>query len=485
MILVGDYFCVNFQIFMNISDIKKQQKVHFVGLGGIGMSALAFILRKWNVAVQGSDLKENYLTPKLKEVGVQYFVGHDEKNIDESVSLLVQTSIIKTTNPEILKAQELQIPIITRAQLLAIIMQDYKGITIAGTHGKTSTTGMVAMMLESNNFDPTVINGGIIHHFQSNSKIGKGEYLVAESDESDASFIALPSFIGAVTNIEPEHLEFAGYGGDFEKQKACFEKYITQIPAQGLCVLCLDSPEVEKIYNKLISSHKNLISYSIKKSADIVAKNIFVSIDGISFDIHFKNGEIIAGVKMPIYGEHNASNALVAVAIAKYFNFGAEQIKKGLASFKGVKQRFTKVGSYNGVTIIDDYGHHPTEIKATLKGARNLVKNNKLICVFQPHKYTRVRDLFNEFCHAFEYADCVIVTDIYSASQAPIDGITQDYLIEGIKKTGHPKVIKLNHENDLASVLKNEINQGDMVLCTGAGTISSWAYKLEEQLKKL
>ena len=278
---------------MNISDIKQQKKVHFIGLGGIGMSALAFILRKWNVAVQGSDLKENYLTPKIREAGATYFVGHDEKNLTDDVSLVVETSIIKNNNPEILKAQNRNIPILTRAQLLAIIMQEYKGITISGTHGKTSTTGMVSMMLESNNFDPTIINGGIIHHFQSNSKIGAGEYLIAESDESDASFIILPSFIGAITNIEPEHLEFVGYGGSFEKQKACFEKYVTQIPQNGLCVLCIDSEEVEKIYNKLSSTHTNLVTYSIKRQADIMAKNIKMDIKGLTFDIYFKNGEII------------------------------------------------------------------------------------------------------------------------------------------------------------------------------------------------
>ncbi len=470
---------------MNISDIKQQKKVHFIGLGGIGMSALAFILRKWNIPVQGSDLRENYLTQKIRDAGIDYFVGHDEKNLTDDVSLVVETSIIKSNNPEILKAQSRNIPILTRAQLLAIIMQEYKGVTIAGTHGKTSTTGMVSMMLESNNFDPSIINGGIIHHFQSNSKIGSGEYLVAESDESDASFVILPSFIGAVTNIEPEHLEFAGYGGSFEKQKACFEKYITQIPQNGLCVLCIDSPEVEKIYNKILPNHKNLVSYSIKKPADIMAKNIQMDIRGLTFDIHFKNGEIIENVKMPIYGEHNASNALVAVAIAKFLNLDINQIKKGLASFSGVKQRFTKVGEFSEVSIIDDYGHHPTEILATLKTAKNLVKNNQVICVFQPHKYSRVHDLFNEFCNAFIDADCVIVSDIYSASQSPIEGITQDSIIAGIKKTGHKNVIKLNHENELASILKAQINRGDLVLCTGAGTISSWAYKLEEQLKNL
>ena len=470
---------------MNIKDIRKQKLIHFVGIGGIGMSALAFILRKWQIAVQGSDLKENYLTPKLKDAGVQYFVGHDEKNITPQVSLVVQTSIIKTNNPEILTAQKLGIEIITRAQLLAIIMQDYKSITVSGTHGKTSTTGMVAMMLESNNFDPTIINGGIIHHFNSNSKIGHGEYLVAESDESDASFVNLPSFIGAITNLEPEHLEFAGYGGDFSKQVKCFEQYVEQIPAEGICILGIDSPQVEKIFNKYKNSKSNLITYSITKNADIIAKNIVVDINGTCFDIEFKNGEKISQIHMPTYGEHMASNALVAVAVAKYFNLNNQQIKNGLASFTGVKQRFTKVGTFNQATIIDYYGHHPTEIKATLKGAKNLVKNHQLICVFQPHKYTRVRDLFQEFCLAFEFADIVIVSDIYSASQTPIEGITQDAIIDGIKKTGHQKVLKLNHENELAQLLIKEIKQGDLILCTGAGTISSWANSLEEQLKKL
>lgn len=470
---------------MNIKELKQQKKIHFIGIGGIGMSALAFILRKWNIAVQGSDLRENYLTPKLKEVGVEYFVGHHENNLTDDVSLVVQTSIIKTNNPEILKAQKLGILIITRAQLLASIMQEYKGITIAGTHGKTSTTAMVSVMLEVNNFDPTVINGGIIHYFQGNSKIGNGEYLVAESDESDASFINLPTTIGAVTNIEPEHLEYVGYNGDFNKQKQCFEKYITQIPDNGLAVLCIDSPEVMNIYNKIKPIKSNLVTYSIQQNADIMAKNIVVDANGLSFDIVFNNGEIISDIHMPIYGEHNAGNALVAVAIAKFLGLNSQEIKKGLSAYNGVKQRFTKVGEFNNASIIDDYGHHPTEIKATLKGARNVVKNHKLICVFQPHKYSRVRDLFNEFANAFTDADYVIVSEIYSASQNPIEGISQDAICDAIKKTGHKNVIKLNNENDLAQILKPLLNVGDLVLCTGAGTISSWAHKLEEQLKNL
>jgi UDP-N-acetylmuramate--alanine ligase len=470
----------------DINELKKQKKVHFIGIGGIGMSALAFILREWGIAVQGSDLKENYLTEKLRSKNVEYFVGHDSKNIGDDVSLIVQTSIIKTNNPEIIEAQKRNISIMTRAELLALIMQDYIGITIAGTHGKTSTTGMVSVLLDDAGLQPTIINGGIIHYFQSNSIVGKGKYLIAESDESDASFIKLPTKIGAITNIEAEHLEFAGYQGSFEKQKTCFEQYASQISDDGLCVICIDDFEAEKLYLKLCTSKKNLVSYSIKKSADIIAKNISMDIGGITFDVAFKNGEEIKSIKMPIYGKHNASNALVAIGIGKFLGLENNQIKQGLFKFNGVKQRFTKVGEFNGVSIIDDYGHHPTEILTTLKAARELVaKENKVICVVQPHKYSRVLDLFKEFCGAFFDADIVIVSDIYSASQAPIEGINQDSLIEGIKKAGHKNVIKLNHENDLANIVKPLINKGDLIFCTGAGTITNWAAKLANDLQKI
>jgi len=470
---------------MNLQDIKNQKKIHFIGLGGIGMSALAFILREWKVPVQGSDLTENYLTPKLREKGVTYFVGHKAENISDDVSLIVQTSIIKTENPEILEAAKKNIPVITRANLLAIIMQNYKGITLAGTHGKTSTTGITSLMLEIGGLDPTVINGGVIHYFGSNSKVGNGEYLVAESDESDASFVDLPSFIGAVMNIEPEHLEFKGYGGDFEKQKACFERYVNQIPADGICVLCIDSPEVEKLYEKLKDKKKNLVTYSIKKSADLVAKNIKMDASGLTFDVEFKKGRKLVNLHMPVYGEHNASNALVAIAIADFLGFDDEKIAKGLAAFNGVKRRFTKVGEYNGAAIIDDYGHHPTEIATTLQAAKSLIKDKNVICVFQPHKFSRVHDLFNEFCNAFVNASHVIVSDIYSAGQAPIAGADQDSLIAGIKKAGHKNVIKLSSEKDLAAIVKPLIQPGDMVFCAGAGTITYWAAALEKDLKNL
>ena len=484
---------------MNFQEIKNQKKIHFIGLGGIGMSALALILREFNIEVQGSDLTENYLTQKLRDKGIRYFVGHKAENVSSEISLIIQTSIIKTNNPEILIAEERGIPVITRANLLAIVMNEYKGITIAGTHGKTSTTGMTSLVLEIAGLDPTVINGGVINYFGSNSKIGKGEYLIAESDESDASFVTLPTLIGAVTNIEPEHLEFSGYGGSFEKQKACFEQYVNQIPENGMCALCIDDLEVEKLYQKLKNSKKNLVTYSISGNvdsaadlpadlpADLVAKKFKGDASGLSFDVLFKDGREIKNICMPAYGKHNASNALAAIAIGDFLKIDGEKIKKALASFSGVKRRFTKVGEYEGVSIIDDYGHHPTEIVATLKAARDLVGSGKIFCVFQPHKYTRIRDVFREFCNAFTDADYVLVSEIYSAGQAPIEGISQDSVIDGIKKTGHKNVVKIpNNEpvaKELANILKDKIKAGDLILCIGAGTVTRWASELETALK--
>ena len=348
---------------MNLNFLKTCKKVHFVGIGGIGMSALAFILREWNIAVKGSDLNENYLTPKLKEVGVEYILGHYGENIDEDVDLVVKTSIIKDDNPEIIAAKVKNIEIITRAQLLAVIMSSYKSITIAGTHGKTSTTAMTALVLEAGKLDPTVVNGGVIHYYGSNSKIGNGKYIVAESDESDGSFVDLPSYIGAVTNIEPEHLDCKIYGGDFAKQRAFFLKYINQIPQDGLCALCIDNEEVRKIYEDLKNDNSQLISYSIKGEADIKAYNIVTSYDGSIFDVVFKDGRKLENIKMPVYGNHNVSNSLVAIAIADFLKVEESQIKSGLATYNGVKRRFTKVGNFHGASVIDDYAHHPTEIK--------------------------------------------------------------------------------------------------------------------------
>jgi UDP-N-acetylmuramate--alanine ligase len=468
---------------MNFSQIVLQQKIHFIGIGGIGMSALALMLRKYNVIVQGSDLKENYLTAKLKQAGIKYYLGHNKNNMLGNVSLVVKTSIIKDDNPEIIYAQQHNIPIITRAELLAIVMQQYLGITVAGTHGKTTTTAIISVLLEEAKFDPTVINGGTINYFNSNYKIGQGKYLVAESDESDASFVKLPTFLGVVTNIEPEHLDFAGYNHDFTIQKQYFQQYISQIPSEGLVALNLDCPNVLSLYQQLKTQKNNLFGYSLQKNnGNLWAENISCHKQGISFDAVFSSGEKINNINMPIYGKHNVSNVLSAIAIANFLKISAQQIKNSLQLFTGVKQRFTKVGEYKQIPIIDDYAHHPTEISATLQAARSFVGNNNLICVVQPHKFSRVKDLFQDFCNAFSVADVVVVADIYSASQQPIAGITQDALIAGIKQTKHQQVIKLDDEKNLATTLKPYLKTDSLIICMGAGTISNWANNLQEKL---
>ncbi|HLD76538.1 MAG TPA: UDP-N-acetylmuramate--L-alanine ligase [Rickettsiales bacterium] len=462
---------------------KLNGTVHFIGLGGIGMSALALVLNKIGVKVQGSDLSENYLTQTLRDNNIHYVVGHNANNISDDICLVVKTSIIKDNNPEIIAAQEKNIKIVTRANLLAQIMSEKKGITIAGTHGKTSTTALTALCLELGGFDPIVINGGVINNFKSNFKFGNGNYLIAESDESDGSFVDLPSFIGAITNIEPEHLEF--YDNDFNKVKSYFKKYITQIPQDGLCAVCIDDDEIAKIYEKLKNEKKNLLSYSIKKDADLCAQNIVSDVSGSTFDAVFKSGKIIKNLRLSSLGIHNVSNSLVAITIANFLGVSEDAIRKALKNFTGVKRRFTKTGEVNGVAIIDDYAHHPTEISATLQSARQVVGKHKILLVLQPHKYTRLKDLFNEFCECVKKADMVIVADIYSAGQNPIEGASQDNLIDGIKKTGYKNVFKLNNESELAKIIKDNTKSGDLVICAGAGSITYWANNLPKQLQEL
>jgi len=472
---------------MNFQDLKNQQKVHFIGLGGIGMSALAFVLRELDITVQGSDLSENYLTDKIRSKGIEYVVGQKYENIGDDVSLVIKTSIIKDDNPEILAAKDKGIKIISRAELLAIVMQNYTNITIAGTHGKTSTTAMVALVLELSGLDPTVINGGVINYFGSNSKIGKGKYLAAESDESDGSFVILPTSIGAITNIEAEHLEHPAYNGSFETQKQYYERYVRQINEKdGFCAICIDDLEGKKLYKKLLPDNDCLFSYSIKdENADLYAHNIKSDVNGFEFDVKFKSGRAISAIKINAYGEHNICNALAAISIANHLDIEDEGLKNGLLKFSGVKRRFSKVGEYKGVAIIDDYAHHPTEVEATLKAARQLAGDHKVICVFQPHKYSRLSGLFDEFCSSFSNADHVVVCDIFSTGQAPIDGARQDDLIAGIKAKGHKNVTKLENKQQLASLVKPLIASGDIIFCAGAGSITYWAASLEEQLKNL
>ncbi len=456
-------------------------RVHFIGIGGIGMSALAFLLQKNNFQVQGSDVKESYITEKLKSAQIPYFIGHDAKNVDNEISLVVKTSIIDDNNPELIKARQKNIKIITRAELLAKIMKGKKPVTLSGTHGKTSTTAMVATVFDECGLDPTVINGGFINKYQSNFKIGKSDYIVAESDESDGSFINLPSFIGAITNIEPEHLDF--YNGDFEKVKKHYQEYIEKIPDKGACFVCIDNKDSRELYEKL-KGKKNLFSYSVKQKADIFAKNIKFDCDGSKFDVQIQD-ETIKDVYLSTFGIHNVANSLVAISAANFLGVDSKKIQNSLKNYQGVKRRFTKVGQVNKITIIDDYAHHPTEIRATLNSANQCVQNNKIILVFQPHKNSRVNDLFEEFCQSVQEADIVIVADIYSVKNQLFEGVSQDSLIARMKSLGHKNVIKLEKEIDLAQIIHKNANPGDLVLCAGAGSITTMANNLVDQLQEL
>ncbi|MDA9231523.1 UDP-N-acetylmuramate--L-alanine ligase [Rickettsiales bacterium] len=468
---------------MSFQKLAKQfKKVHFIGIGGIGMSAIANILSDIGILVQGSDLNDSKNIENLKKRGIKCFIGHNSANIDQNIDLIVTTSIIKDNNPEIIAAKNNNIKIISRADMLVNIMSMKRGITVAGTHGKTSTTAMIAVLLEEAQKDPMVINGGVINYYNSNAKMGNGDYVVAESDESDASFVKLPSFIGVINNIEAEHLDF--YGGDFSLVKKYYMQYAAQIPQDGLLALGTDDIEVKNIYNQ-IKDQDNITTFGLDENSDIFAKNISFSPLGAKFDAVIKKKNlIIKELSLPLYGYHNILNSLSAIAIANYFNFSENLIRQAFSKFAGVKKRFTKTGEVNGVTIIDDYAHHPTEIKTTLRAARDLVKNNKVITVFQPHKHSRVKDLFNEFCHSFNDADIVIVADIFKVGQE-IKNINQEVIIDGIINSGHKNVIKLNNKKDLANIIKASSNKGDVVVCVGAGSISGWANELPDKLKNL
>ncbi|MDA0901856.1 MAG: UDP-N-acetylmuramate--L-alanine ligase [Proteobacteria bacterium] len=460
-----------------------QKKIHFIGIGGIGMSAIALTLSKIGCQVQGSDMSRGYNIKGLEDQDIKCFIGHEASNIGDDVALVVKTSIIRDSNPEIIAAKERNITIIRRSDMLSMIMREKLGVTIAGTHGKTSTTAMVATLLDVAGLDPLVINGGIINRYGSNARFGDGQFLVAESDESDGSFVDLPTHIGVVTNIEPEHLEF--YNGDFSRVKSHYKRYITQVSEEGLMVLCADDGELKDLCSE-IRNKKNIVTYGLNKDADLVVSNVRFDVNGATFDVNIKQRQLLLkDVNIPSYGIHNVKNSLAALAIADFLSLDEEIIRKAFNSFEGVKRRFTKVGEVDGVTIIDDYAHHPTEIKATLKAARNLVKDKKVIAVFQPHKYSRVRDLFNEFCESFSDADIVIIDDIYSVQKNKIEGIDQNALVDGVADAGHDEVIKLENKEDLPAIIKKHAKSGDIVMCLGAGDITTMANNLPKALQEL
>jgi len=461
--------------------------IHFVGIGGIGMSGIAEVMHNLGYTVQGSDISANYNVKRLRDLGIKVFEGHAGENVAEA-EVLVISSAVKADNPEVRAARARLIPVVRRAEMLGELMRLKWAIAIAGTHGKTTTTSMVAALLEAAQLDPTVINGGIIHAYGTNARLGAGEWMVVEADESDGTFLKLPATIAVVTNIDPEHLD---HYGSFDKVREGFKQFVEGIPFYGFAALCIDHPEVQAMIGRI--TDRRVVSYGFSPQADVRAVNLHFDALGAHYDIQFTNrtdGSVntVTGIVLPMFGKHNVQNSLVVAVIAREMGFDPEVIRRALGGFKGVKRRFTRTGDAGGIGVIDDYGHHPVEIAAVLAAGRQATAgtpNAKVIAVVQPHRYTRLRDLFEDFCTCFNDADTVIVADVYAAGEAPIEGVSRDSLVEGLRARGHRKVIALEAPEHLAPLVMREAAAGDLVVCLGAGNITNWANALPGELQRL
>ncbi len=450
--------------------------IHFMGIGGIGMSGIAEVLLNHGYRVQGSDLKASKITDRLAAKGAEIHIGQKAENL-EGAEVVVISSAIKPGNPELDAARQRGLPVVRRAEMLAELMRLKSNIAVAGTHGKTTTTTMVATLLDAGNLDPTVINGGIIHAYGSNARMGQGEWMVVEADESDGTFNRLPATIAIVTNIDPEHME---HWGTEEALHKGFEDFVSNIPFYGLAVCCTDDPDVQTLVGKI--TDRRIVTYGFNAQADIRADNLRYEGGAAHFDVTLQaEGKVIRDCTLPMPGDHNVSNALAAVAVARHLGMKRRDIRAALAAFKGVNRRFTKVGEVNGVTIIDDYGHHPTEIAAVLKAARQST-SGKVIAVHQPHRYTRLSHHFEAFCACFNDADIVAIAEVFSAGEDPIEGASRDDLVAGLINHGHRHAHALEGEACLAALVREHAQPGDMVVCLGAGTISAWANELPKRL---
>lgn len=459
-------------------------KIHFIGIGGIGMSGIAEVLYSLGYEVQGSDMSDSANVKRLHDQGIEVFVGHTAQNVKDA-AIVVISSAIKDENPELKAARNARKTIVRRAEMLAEIMRLKWSIAIAGTHGKTTTTTMVGAMLEEAGYDPTIINGGIIHKYGTNTRIGASDWIVAEADESDGTFTKLPTTVAVVTNIDPEHME--SYGS-YDNIKAAFRRFIDNLPFYGFAVMCLDHPAVQEMIPAL--ADRRVITYGFNPQADVQVSNIRTGPDGSTFDVTFSGilnndkDETVRDVFMPMLGDHNISNSLASLAIAHEMGVPVATMKTALKNFSGVKRRFTKTGESNGVTVIDDYAHHPVEIKAVLKAARQAVEKSgkKVIAVMQPHRYTRLHDLFEDFCTCFNDADSVMIADVYEAGEDPIAGADKQHLVAGIIERGHKHTQELPDTESLPRMVSDIAEEGDYVICLGAGNISAWAYDLPAQL---
>ena len=453
--------------------------IHFVGIGGIGMSGIAEVLMTLGYRVQGSDTKASGITDRLAGLGATVFEGQRAENLG-AAAVVVVSSAIRPGNPELEEARRRKLPVVRRAEMLAELMRLKSNIAVAGTHGKTTTTTMVATLLDKGGFDPTVINGGVIHAYGSNARAGAGEWMVVEADESDGSFNRLPATIAIVTNIDPEHMD---HWGTFEALRKGFFDFVSNVPFYGLAVCCTDHPEVQVLVGRV--TDRRIVTFGFNAQADVRATGLRFENGKAFFEIQLQNegqGSKIESCTLPMPGDHNVSNALAAVAVARELGMTATDIRAALAAFGGVNRRFTRVGEVlGGVTVIDDYGHHPVEIAAVLKAARQATAG-RVIAVHQPHRYTRLSSLFEEFCTCFNEADVVAIADVYAAGEDPIAGASRDDLVAGLIAHGHRHARAVVDEADLARLVREQARPGDMVVCLGAGTISAWANALPQRL---
>jgi len=457
--------------------------VHFVGIGGIGMSGIAEVMLNLGYTVQGSDIRENDIVKRLKKLGATIYIGQKAEQVHGAGAIVV-SSAIRQDNVEMVEARARAIPVVRRAEMLAELMRLKWAVAVGGTHGKTTTTSMVAALLDGGDLDPTVINGGIINAYGANAKLGEGKWMVVEADESDGSFLKLFPTVAIVTNIDPEHME---HYGDFDNLRAAFDTFVENLPFYGFAVLCIDHPEVQALVSRV--TDRKVVTYGFSQQADVRIENLHYEYGGAVFNVVFRSrpntesdSEEVRwdGLTLPMAGDHNAQNALAAITVAHELGLSEDQVRVALKGFAGVKRRFTHAGTWNGVTVIDDYGHHPVEISAVLKAARQ-VCNGKIHAVVQPHRYSRLQDLFEEFCTCFNDADAVYVTDVYEAGETPIDGVSGEALVEGLARHGHRSAQKVTREI-LAQSLVPNIEPGDYVVCLGAGDITFWAAELADKL---
>jgi UDP-N-acetylmuramate--alanine ligase len=457
--------------------------IHFVGIGGIGMSGIAEVLCNLGYTVQGSDAADGANVARLREKGITVSVGHMAENVDGADVVVVSTAI-KRDNPELMAARARRIPVVRRAEMLAELMRLKSCVAIGGTHGKTTTTSMVATLLDAGGLDPTVINGGIINAYGTNARLGAGDWMVVEADESDGTFLKLPTDVAIVTNVDPEHLD---HFKTFEAVQDAFRSFVENVPFYGFAVMCIDHPVVQSIVGRI--EDRRIITYGTNPQADARLVDLTPTGGGSRFKVVFRDRKTgatheISDIVLPMPGRHNASNATAAIAVARELGMSDDAIRTAMAGFGGVKRRFTRTGEWNGITVIDDYGHHPVEIAAVLKAAREST-DGKIIAVVQPHRYTRLQSLFEEFCTCFNDADAVVVADVYAAGEAPIEGIDRDHFVLGLRTHGHRDVVALPKPADLAGIVKGLAKPGDLVVCLGAGNITQWAYALPGELQAL